>query len=158
MQALLSWREVRRFGPGDIGPDLVQEALLAGGTAIRAGDEQPWILMDVARGHGREGLAAAADGAAAELVATAPVVVTGFAGPPASSTGARHRSEPGWDEVLLSAGAAMQNVMLAFHALGLASCWIPPTRFTSSEARSALGVAARRVLLGAIVAGRPLTG
>jgi coenzyme F420-0:L-glutamate ligase/coenzyme F420-1:gamma-L-glutamate ligase len=158
MQALLSWGERTTFGTGEVGPDLVQEALLAAGTAIRAGDGQQWVLMEVARGVGRKQLAAAADREAAELLATAPVVVAGFAGPPGSSTRAHQGGDPGWNEVLVSAGAAMQNVVLAFHALGLASSWIPPTRFTPNEARSALGVASRRVLLGAIAAGRPLTG
>jgi coenzyme F420-0:L-glutamate ligase/coenzyme F420-1:gamma-L-glutamate ligase len=155
LESLHSWSEATRFGPGDVGRDVVQEALLAGATALRAGDEQPWILMEVSRGRARARLAAATEGEAARTLAVAPVVVVGFAGPPTSSAdGGRGWNEPAWDEAaLLFAGAALQKVLLAFHALGLGSCWIPPNRFRTSEVREALGLAAGRGFVGAIAAG-----
>jgi nitroreductase len=70
--------------------------------------------------------------------------------------GAYEQTHGGRDEVLLSAGAAMQNVVLAFHALGLASCWIPPSQFAASPAASGLGMVPGGELLGAIAAGRRL--
>jgi coenzyme F420-0:L-glutamate ligase/coenzyme F420-1:gamma-L-glutamate ligase len=153
LQSLLSWSETTRFGPGEVAPEMVQEALLAAESALRAGDERPWVLVQVARGHARARLAAATDGEAAETLAAAPLVVVGFAGPPTTD---ERNSEPGWNAALFSGGAALQKVALAFHALGLASGWIPPFRFRPSEVREALGVADRRVLMGAVAAGRPL--
>lgn len=157
LESLLSRSETTRLGPGEVGPDIVQEALLAGATALRAGDEQLWILLEVARGRARKRLAGATENEAAQILESAPVVVLGFAGPPTSSAAGETWSEPARDAAILSAGAALQNVALAFHALGLASCWIPPNRFRSSEVRDVFGMAARRVLMGAVVAGWPLT-
>ncbi len=156
-ESLLSQNQATAFGPGKVAPDLVRGALLAAETALLGGDEHPWILMEVGDEQARVRLNAATESGSAEILATAPVVVIGFVGPPGPQAGGERRSEPAWDEAVLSAGAAMQKVVLAFHALGLASCWIPPTRFRSSEVKRALGVAAQPVLNGAVAAGPPLT-
>jgi dehydro coenzyme F420 reductase / coenzyme F420-0:L-glutamate ligase / coenzyme F420-1:gamma-L-glutamate ligase len=156
MQALISWSEDGAFGPGDVAPDLVQEALLAAGSALGTGNGRSWLLVEAARGPRREALVAAAEGDAAKVIATAPVVVVLSAGPPVAPGGAYEQTHGGRDEVLLSAGAAMQNVVLAFHALGLASCWIPPSQFAASPAASGLGMVTGGELLGAIAAGRRL--
>jgi coenzyme F420-0:L-glutamate ligase/coenzyme F420-1:gamma-L-glutamate ligase len=153
MQALVSWSEDGAFGPGDVAPDLVQEALLAAGSALGTGDDRSWVLVEAARGPRREALVGTAEGEAAKVIATAPVVVVMFAGPPVATAGAYDQTHGGRDEVLLSAGAAMQNVVLAFHALGLVSCWIPPTRFATSAAAAGLGMVPGGELLGAIAAG-----
>jgi dehydro coenzyme F420 reductase / coenzyme F420-0:L-glutamate ligase / coenzyme F420-1:gamma-L-glutamate ligase len=157
LQALASRYEATAFAPGEIPPGLVQEALLAAETALGTGDgQQPWILMEVSGGHTRARLAAATQGQAAEILMTAPVVVVGFAGPPNPPGDSPRWTEPRWDWAVLSAGAALQNVILAFHALGIASCWISPARFRPNEVQGVLGLAARRVLTGALAAGRPL--
>jgi coenzyme F420-0:L-glutamate ligase/coenzyme F420-1:gamma-L-glutamate ligase len=59
---------------------------------------------------------------------------------------------------LLSAGAAIQNLLLALHAQGLASCWISSTLFCQEETRAALGVADEWFALGTIAVGRPAEG
>ncbi len=156
-ESLLSRNQATAFGRGEVAPDVVRGALLAAETALLGGDEHPWILMEVGDEQARARLSAATESDSAEILATAPVVVVGFAGRPGSRAGGGRRSEPAWDEAVLSAGAAMQKVVLAFHALGLASCWIPPSRFRSREVKRALGIAAQLVLIGAVAAGRPLT-
>jgi F420 biosynthesis protein FbiB-like protein len=51
---------------------------------------------------------------------------------------ARQRAE--WGMALLSLGAAVENLMLAAAADGLASCWVAAPIFCPEEARDALGL------------------
>ena len=54
---------------------------------------------------------------------------------------------------LLSGGAAIQNLLLALHAQGYASCWISSTLFCQEETRAALGVGDEWHALGTVAAG-----
>jgi dehydro coenzyme F420 reductase / coenzyme F420-0:L-glutamate ligase / coenzyme F420-1:gamma-L-glutamate ligase len=153
-QALLSWGQAGAFAPDGIDPALVQEALLAAGSALKADGEQPWMLMEVGRGEARARVAAAAEGESADILAVAPVVVLGFVDTGIATPSGSGSIEEDRDAWLLSGGAALQNLVLAFHALGLASRWIPPSRFRQGELRRALGVAGRPILMGAVAAGR----
>jgi coenzyme F420-0:L-glutamate ligase/coenzyme F420-1:gamma-L-glutamate ligase len=54
---------------------------------------------------------------------------------------------------LLSAGAAVQNLMLALAAQGLGSCWLSTSIFCSEEAARALGLDAGWQAVGCVVAG-----
>jgi coenzyme F420-0:L-glutamate ligase/coenzyme F420-1:gamma-L-glutamate ligase len=54
---------------------------------------------------------------------------------------------------LLSGGAAIQNLLLALHAQGAASCWISSTLFCKEETRAALGLGDEWIPLGAVAAG-----
>jgi coenzyme F420-0:L-glutamate ligase/coenzyme F420-1:gamma-L-glutamate ligase len=55
---------------------------------------------------------------------------------------------------LLSGGAAIQNLLLAYHAQGYGSCWISSTLFCQEETRAALGVADGWFALGTVAAGK----
>jgi coenzyme F420-0:L-glutamate ligase/coenzyme F420-1:gamma-L-glutamate ligase len=59
---------------------------------------------------------------------------------------------------VLSGGAAIQNLMLALHAQGLASCWVSSTLFCKEEAREALGLDDEWIPLGSIAVGPPPLG
>jgi len=54
---------------------------------------------------------------------------------------------------LLSSGAAIQNLLLALSAQGLASAWIGSSIFCREEARDALGVNERWLALGTVACG-----
>ena len=54
---------------------------------------------------------------------------------------------------LLSGGAAIQNLLLALHAQGYASCWISSTLFCQEESRAALGMGDEWFALGTVAAG-----
>ena len=54
---------------------------------------------------------------------------------------------------LLSAGAAIQNLLLALHAQRVASCWISSTLFCQQETREALGIDDEWLALGTVAAG-----
>jgi coenzyme F420-0:L-glutamate ligase/coenzyme F420-1:gamma-L-glutamate ligase len=54
---------------------------------------------------------------------------------------------------LLSGGAAIQTLLLALHAQGVASCWISSTLFCQDETRDALGMDERWTALGTVACG-----
>jgi coenzyme F420-0:L-glutamate ligase/coenzyme F420-1:gamma-L-glutamate ligase len=56
---------------------------------------------------------------------------------------------------LLSGGAAIQNLMLALHAQGLASCWVSSTLFCKEETREALELGDEWIPLGSVAVGPP---
>jgi coenzyme F420-0:L-glutamate ligase/coenzyme F420-1:gamma-L-glutamate ligase len=60
--------------------------------------------------------------------------------------------------VLLSAGAAIQNLLLAFHAQGYGSCWMASTLFSQEETRAALEMDDGWFALGVVAAGRMPAG
>ncbi|HEU4356365.1 MAG TPA: nitroreductase family protein, partial [Actinomycetota bacterium] len=59
---------------------------------------------------------------------------------------------------LLSGGAAIQNLLLALHAQGLASAWISSTLFCQEETRGALDVGDGWYALGTVAVGQPPEG
>jgi len=61
------------------------------------------------------------------------------------------------DSLLLTGGAAIQNLLLALHALGLASSWTPST-YCSEDTGEALGLGDGWMPLGVVAAGRPPEG
>jgi coenzyme F420-0:L-glutamate ligase/coenzyme F420-1:gamma-L-glutamate ligase len=153
MQGLASWTEAAGFGPGEVTADAVREALLSAGAALGSGERPPWILLEVPAGVARGPLISAAERDAKPTLADAPLLVVGFAGPPSTADEGAQRDGPDWDAALLSAGAALQNLVLAFHVQGLSSRWIPPAAFRPGAVRDALAVSERRILIGAIAAG-----
>ena len=55
---------------------------------------------------------------------------------------------------LLSAGAAVQSLMLALHAQGLESCWVSSTLFCKQETREALDLDDEWEPMGIVACGR----
>jgi coenzyme F420-0:L-glutamate ligase/coenzyme F420-1:gamma-L-glutamate ligase len=55
---------------------------------------------------------------------------------------------------LLSAGAAIQSLLLALHAQGLASCWTASSIYCQDETRAALGMPQGWFALGVVAVGR----
>ena len=54
---------------------------------------------------------------------------------------------------LLSGGAAIQALLLALHAQGLASCWMSTTLFCQEETRAVLGMPEGWFALGTVAVG-----
>ena len=63
------------------------------------------------------------------------------------------RSHAEQEMFLLSGGAAIQNLLLALSAQGLASCWISSTLFCQQESRAALGMSDEWFALGTVAVG-----
>lgn len=168
-------RTIRSFGPGEVPGEAIEEAVRAACTAPAPHHTRPWeftaiwspaakrrLLGAIAQAW-REDLAG--DGTPASTIGrriarsdavlgAAPVLIVPwvrFEGahpyPDAERAGAER------DMFVLSGGAAIQNLMLALHAQGYASCWISSTLFCQAESRQALGMPEDRFALGTVAAG-----
>src|SRR5204863_1881781 len=88
------------------------------------------------------------------LLGEAPVVVIPFVGLEAAHRYPdAERAAAEREMFVLSGGAAIENLMLALHAQGLASCWVSSTLFCKEETRAALGLEDQWVPLGSVAVG-----
>jgi coenzyme F420-0:L-glutamate ligase/coenzyme F420-1:gamma-L-glutamate ligase len=178
--SLSARRTIRAFGDGDVPNEVVQEAVRAACTAPAPHHTRPWsfaVLRSAAAKRRLLGAMAEAwredlrRDATAEttierrlaksdaMLGAAPVLVVPFvrfAGSHAYADEERSRAER--EMFLLSGGAAIQNLLLAFHAQGFASCWISSTLFCQEETRAAIGVGEEWHALGTVAAGRMPAG
>jgi coenzyme F420-0:L-glutamate ligase / coenzyme F420-1:gamma-L-glutamate ligase len=177
LQAISARRSIRSFGQGEVPRTALAEAVLAACTAPAPHHTRPWLFVALGPGPARRRLLAAmatawtddlrGDGTAEEvierrlaksdaLLARAPVLVVPFVRLrgahryPDAERGAAER-----EMFLLSGGAAIQSLMLALHAQGLASCWVSSTLFCKEETRAALGLQEEWIPLGSVAVGPP---
>jgi coenzyme F420-0:L-glutamate ligase/coenzyme F420-1:gamma-L-glutamate ligase len=175
LQSLHARRSIRAFGPGPAPRAAVAEAVRAACTAPAPHHTRPWLFVALESGVARKRLLSAmsaawradleADGTpdavierrlakSDDLLGGAPVLIV-----PCVRTRGAHRYED--DErsaaeremFLLSGGAAIQNLLLALHAQGLASCWVSSTLFCKEETREALGLPDEWIPIGSVAAG-----
>ena len=168
-------RTIRSFGPGDVPREVIEEAVRAACTAPAPHHTRPWsftaLVSPAAKGRLLAAMAEAwradlrRDGLAEDVIArriarsetllgSAPVLVV----PWVRLDDAQHypdagRSRAEQEMFLLSAGAAIQNLLLALHAQAYASCWISSTLFCQEETRGALEMDERWFALGTVAAG-----
>ena len=168
-------RTIRAFGDGEVSREAVEEAVRAACTAPAPHHTRPWsfsaiwspsakrrLLGAIAdawredlRGDGTpeatiERRIARSDG----VLGAAPVLIV----PWVRFRGAHpypdaERSDAEREMFLLSGGAAIQNLLLALSAQGLASCWISSTLFCQEESRAALGMSDEWWALGTVAVG-----
>jgi coenzyme F420-0:L-glutamate ligase/coenzyme F420-1:gamma-L-glutamate ligase len=180
LQALHARRTIRSFAPGAVPREALEEAVMAACTAPAPHHTRPWRFTVLANPPARSELLAAmaqawradlrGDGVAEEVIerriaksdavlGAAPVLIVpwlNFAGSHTYPDAARARAER--EMFLLAGGAAVQSLLLALSAQGLASCWISSTLFCQEETRAALGVDASWSALGAVACGRMREG
>ncbi len=180
LQSIRARRTIRTFGPGDVPREAVEEAVRAACTAPAPHHTRPWMFTALQTPAARRTLLAAIaeawradlrrDGTPEETIArriarsdevlgAAPMLVVPwirFAGAHPYPDPERAHAEQ--EMFLLAGGAAIQNLLLALHAQGLASCWISSTLFCQEETRAALGVDDEWFALGTIAVGRPTEG
>jgi coenzyme F420-0:L-glutamate ligase/coenzyme F420-1:gamma-L-glutamate ligase len=175
LQAIHARRSVRSFGPEDVPRELVLEAVGAACTAPAPHHTRPWIFVALDRGAARKRLLAAmaqawtedlrSDGTPQEVVdrrlgksdallGEAPLLIV----PLVRLRGAHtypdeERAGAEREMFLLSGGAAIQNLMLGLHAVGLASCWVSSTLFCKEETVEALGLEPEWIPLGSVAVG-----
>jgi dehydro coenzyme F420 reductase / coenzyme F420-0:L-glutamate ligase / coenzyme F420-1:gamma-L-glutamate ligase len=173
-------RTIRSFGEGDLPREAVVEAVRAASTAPAPHHTRPWLFAVLRSDTSKRRLLGAMaqawredlrrDGtppatidrrlaASDAMLGLAPVLVVPFvrfAGSHAYPDEERSRAER--EMFLLSGGAAIQNLLLAFHAQGFASCWISSTLFCQEETRAAIGVGDEWHALGTVAAGRVPAG
>jgi F420 biosynthesis protein FbiB-like protein len=156
-------RSIRTYADRPVPPDLLERVLGAAAQAPSPHHSFPWRLAVLTGADAKSALADAmgskwradlmADGLGAEEVEVeiekshrrltlSPVVLVGSVFPETLDEYPDPVRQEA--ETLMAAhslGAALQNVMLAAHASGLASCWMCAPVFCSDVVRDALGLA-----------------
>jgi coenzyme F420-0:L-glutamate ligase/coenzyme F420-1:gamma-L-glutamate ligase len=169
-------RTIRSFGTGDVPREAVEEAIRAACTAPAPHHARPWRFTVLESDESRRALLAAIAEAwrtdlrrdrtpeetierrisrSDAVLGTAPMLIVPwvrFEGAHPSPDAERAHAEQ--EMFLLSAGAAIQNLLLAMHAQGLASCWISSTLFCQEETRAVLEVDEEWFALGTVAVGR----
>ncbi len=180
LQAIHARRSIRSFGSDPVSESAVREAVAAACTAPAPHHSRPWLFVVLRPGPARRRLLEAmAEAWAADLardgtspavierrrlasdalIGDAPLLVV-----PCIRLHRAHayrdleRSSAEREMFLLSGGAAIQNLLLALHAQGLASCWVSSTLFCKEETREALGLDDEWIPLGSVAVGLPPTG
>ena len=154
LQALHDWRAARSFGAGDVPTDALERAIAAAGVAAPQ-HARPWRFSVLRSDASRRGYMAAiaADRGDDEVLDIAPVLIVpwlSLAQAHVDPGGKRAAAER--DVAVLFAGAAIQTLLLALSAQGLASNWIGSSTI-SREARAALGVGDEWLALGTVACG-----
>ncbi|MGH2660165.1 MAG: coenzyme F420-0:L-glutamate ligase [Actinomycetota bacterium] len=168
-------RTIRSFGPGTVPREAIEEAVRAACTAPAPHHTRPWMFTVLESDPARRALLAALaaawredlrrDGTSEEVIArriarsdgvlgAAPVLIVPwirFRGAHPYPDDERAHAEQ--EMFLLAGGAAIQNLLLALHALGLASCWISSTLFCQEETRAVLDMNDEWFALGTVAAG-----
>jgi coenzyme F420-0:L-glutamate ligase/coenzyme F420-1:gamma-L-glutamate ligase len=178
--SLSARRTIRSFGRGDVPRDVIEEAVRVACTAPAPHHTRPWLFAVLTSDAAKRTLLGAIAQAWREdlrrdatsettierrlaksdaVLGAAPVLVVPFVRFAGSHPYAdEERSSAEREMFLLSGGAAIQNLLLAFHAQGYASCWISSTLFCQQETRAALGVGDEWHALGTVAAGRMPAG
>ncbi len=184
LQALHDRRTIRSFGPGDVPRTALEEAVAAACTAPAPHHTRPWrfsvLTSDAARRGYLAAMAAAwrgdlrADGTdeavierrvtrSDDVLGSAPVLIVPWLSlSDAHAYPDTERAQAEREMFLLSGGAAIQNLLLALSAQGLAGSWISSSIFCREEARHVLGVGNQWLSLGTVACGpmpttRPIT-
>ena len=168
-------RTIRAFGAGPMPREALEDAVLAACTAPAPHHTRPWRFTVLETAASRRALVGAiaeawradlrGDGAPEETIArriarsdavlgAAPVLIVPwvrFAG--AHPYPDEERAAAEREMFLLAGGAAIQNLLLALHAQGFASCWISSTLFCQEEARAVLGMEEAWHALGTVAVG-----
>ncbi len=168
-------RTIRAFASGDVPPHVVAEAVRAACTAPSPHHSRPWRFTALTSAPAKRALLSAIaeawrrdlgrDGVPADrierriarsdaILGAAPALVVPWVTFGASQTYAdRDRSHAEREMFLLSAGASIQNLLLALHAQGYGSAWLASTLFCQEEARSVIGMGDDWFALGAVAVG-----
>jgi nitroreductase len=146
MHAIMSRRSIRRFTPEAVEGATVGALLRAAMAAPSAGNQQSWRFVVVEDRERLDRLARTSPYAGLLTQAPLAVVVCG------ETAGARH---PGfWVE---DCSAAMENLLLAAHAVGLGAVWLGyyPDEERVELVRDELGIPEAVVPLGIAAVGHP---
>ena len=123
LKAIQERRSIRRFTPEPLTREQIETILEAGRRAPSGKNSQPWRFIVVETLKKREEMAKLAPQGG--MVATAPVTLAVLLD-----------RNAGYDALkdAQGIGAAIENMLLAVHALGLGACWMGKTRDATIEA------------------------
>jgi nitroreductase len=115
LQYLFDRRSIRVFTPGDISDAVVTKLLQAAMAAPSAGAKDPWRFVVIRERETLTKIAAALPFGRMLSTAALGIVVCG-------ELDAAHDGQLSY--LLQDCAAAMENMLLAAHALGLGACWL----------------------------------
>ena len=148
LELLFGRRSVRVYQPGDINEDDVSLMLKAAMAAPSAMSKDPWRFVVVRRPETLTRLAAALPGGKMLPSAALATVVCG-------DREAALDQNVGY--LLQDCSAAIENLLLAAHGLGLGACWVGiyPSDDSVRQVRALLSLPGSVVPIAAIALGRP---
>jgi len=147
-QFLLGRRSIRVFAPGEVSEAAITQLLQAAMAAPSAVAKDPWRFVVLRQRETLAALAAALPNGA--FLATAPlgIIVCG-------DLEAAHDRQLSY--LLQDCAAAIENLLLCAHALGLGACWlgVHPREERVRKLKEILGLPASVIPVAGIVVGRP---
>lgn len=143
--AIKTRRSVREFGDEQVGEEELDRVLDAARWAPSGLNNQPWRFMKIRDRELINGLAELTKYRG--LVKSAPVLLAVFLD-----------GNDSYDRVkdLQSTGAAIQNMLLMAHDMGLGACWLGEILNRRLEAESLLRVPGDLELMALVAVGRPV--
>ena len=120
LRTIQSRRSIRKYSQKPIPENELKEILKTGFSAPSGGNMQPWRVVVVREQTRKEQLAIAAYGQS--FIAEAPVLLVVCAVPYESAE--RYKERGATLYALQDTAALTQNILLASHALGYATCWV----------------------------------
>ena len=142
LEAIQGRRSIRKYKEDPLSEEQVMQILEAGRWAPSRGNSQPWKFIVLKNAQGRVALAEVIP--TGKFLAEAPLGVAVVVYPKAS----KHPEQEG--------AAAIQNMLLAAHALGLGTCWISVHGTDCEEkAKQVLQIPDDEWLLSVISIGHP---
>ncbi len=141
-------RSVRVYSPGQVTPEAVTRLLEAAMAAPSAMTKDPWRFVVVRNPATLTEMTSALPGGKMLATATLAIVVAGDM----EAAFEQHQSY-----LLQDCSAAIENLLLAAHGLGLGACWvgIHPSEDSIRRIRKLLGLPASLVPVAAISLGQP---
>jgi coenzyme F420-0:L-glutamate ligase / coenzyme F420-1:gamma-L-glutamate ligase len=152
LSSISSRRTAQRFGPGDVPRPAVEEAVRAACSAPAPHDSIPWLFVALDSGPARRRLLDATRPAWSQDLDRAPMLVVPFVG---LGDAERVGASAARDALLLASGAAIQGLLLALHAQGLASCWLSSPPVSPQVVLGALSLDDEWMPAGIVAVGQP---
>ena len=148
IQFILGRRSIRAYAPDDVGESEIARLLQAAMAAPSACAKDPWRFVVVREKKTLEAMAAALPNA--PMLASAPlgIFVCG-------DLDAAHDRQLSY--LLQDCSAAIENLLLCAHALGLGACWlgVHPREERVSKLKEILSLPASVIPVAGIAIGRP---
>jgi nitroreductase len=148
LELIFARRSIRIYSPGEIGPEMVTALLEAAMAAPSAMSKDPWRFVVIRERQMLSKLAAVLPGGKMLATATLGIAVCGDS----QSALEKHLSY-----LLQDCSAAIENLLLAAHALGLGACWVGvhPGETATREVKQLLSLPASVIPIAIIALGHP---
>jgi len=149
-ECIVTRRSVRNYEKKDVPNELIGQLLEAAVRAPSAGNIQPWEFIVVKDLVIKKELASAA--LKQRHVETAPVVIVVLVNPEKSADRYGERGKSLY--CIQDTAAAIENILLTAHSLGLGACWV--CSFENDEIKKILNIPQKLKPVGLITLGFPI--